>query len=70
LKKISLTIFTNNFITTLLGISSHEIWEKKKRSLFHIGSGADIRPQIRSRKITDDINEIFLKMALNTSKKN
>jgi hypothetical protein len=34
----------------LLGIFPHQIGEKK--SLFHIGTGADIRPQIRSRKIT------------------
>jgi len=42
-------IFTHNFITTLLGISPMKLG---KKSLFHIGTGADIRPQIRSRKIT------------------
>jgi hypothetical protein len=29
LKKLSLTIFTNNFITTLLGIFPHEIGKKE-----------------------------------------
>jgi hypothetical protein len=37
LKKISLTIFTNNFITTLLGISPHEIGGKK--TFFTLGLG-------------------------------
>jgi hypothetical protein len=50
LEKLSLTIFMNNFITTLLGIFPHEIG--KKKSLFHIGTGADIQPQKRSQKIT------------------
>jgi len=53
LKKLSLAIFANNFITTLLGIFPHEIGEKK--SLFHIGTGTDIRPQKRSRKIADQV---------------
>jgi len=34
----------------LLGIFPHEIGEKK--SHFHIGTGADIRPQKHSRKTT------------------
>jgi hypothetical protein len=50
-----LTIFTTNFITTLLGIFPPEIG--KKKSLFHIGTGAE-RPQKHSRKITDSTNII------------
>jgi hypothetical protein len=49
LKKLLLTIFTNNIITTLLGIFPHEIG---KTSFFLIKTGADIRPKKRSRKIT------------------
>jgi hypothetical protein len=33
-----------------MGIFPHEIGEKK--SLFHFGTGANIQPQKRSRKIT------------------
>jgi hypothetical protein len=48
-------IFTINFIATL--------WNWGKKSLFHIGTGAeytgaDIRPQKRSRKITNNISAI------------
>jgi hypothetical protein len=44
LKKLSLTIFTNNFITTLLGISPMKLGKKEPFS--HIG------PKKRSQKIT------------------
>jgi hypothetical protein len=37
-------IFTNNFITTLLGISSHEIG-KKKEAFFTLGLGPNIGPK-------------------------
>jgi len=37
LKKLSLTIFTNNIITMLLGIFPHEIG--KKRAFFTLGLG-------------------------------
>ena len=38
-----LTIFTNNFITTLLGISPMKLVEKI--AFFHIGTGTNICPQ-------------------------
>jgi hypothetical protein len=47
LKRLSLTIFTNNFITTVLGISPHEIG--KKITLFTLRLGADIRPQPKTQ---------------------
>jgi hypothetical protein len=49
LKKLLLTIFTNNFITTLLGISPHEIGKEK---LFSHWDWGHIRPKKRCRKIT------------------
>jgi hypothetical protein len=49
MKKLLLTIFTNNFITALLAIFPMKLGRK---ACFHIRTGADIRPQKRSRKIT------------------
>jgi len=43
LKKLSLTIFTNNFITILLGISPHEIG--KKKAFFTLGLGPIFDPK-------------------------
>jgi hypothetical protein len=43
LKKLSLAIFTNNFITTLLGIFPHEIW--KKRAFFTLELGPIFCPK-------------------------
>jgi hypothetical protein len=45
-----LTIFTNNFITTLLGIPPVKLGEKI--AFFHIGTGTNICPQKGSWKIT------------------
>ena len=43
MKKFSLTIFTNNFITALLGIFPHEIGEK--RAFFTLGLGPIFGPK-------------------------
>ena len=43
MKKLSLTIFTKTFITTLLGIFPHEI--RKKRAFFTLGLGPIFGPK-------------------------
>ena len=49
--------FEKDFITDFYEFYHHAIgnfppWNWEKKSLFHIGTGSDIRPQKRSRKIT------------------
>jgi hypothetical protein len=49
----------NKFTTSTSLVSTYKIGEKK--SLFLIGTGADIHPQKRSRKITVSVNSILFK---------
>jgi hypothetical protein len=55
------SFYTNNFITTLLGIFARKIGGKQ----FHIGTAADIRPKQNSRKITASILTPFSELLTN-----
>jgi hypothetical protein len=58
-KKVSLTIFTNNFITTLLGIFPHE------RYFFTLGLGPIIGPK---NAVEKSLNNSMTLITINTRK--